>query len=288
MKPRSSERQVRNFNDALSLLLSGEVDYIAEDNPQKAVGYDAKGQMITQKIQTGPEITKIPIAVDVTAIYYHLDADRAPLLMDRRAFAMVFNLSPIGAVRKRRLMFPPSVAQWNAPEIVAVNPRLKSDDYVRGFACSDMPSSMTSEWYGGAQSLLNGSYYYSAPGRLLDVLALNDGAIGRAAVSSVWPKTGPTALVKNDGGEFVAPTCANATLGAEAITPGDCTPSRPVSKGYPLVTLVYVYVKNPCRPSTARFLKWLLSDGQQVLPSVGYAPLPKVARQAALADLSSP
>jgi phosphate transport system substrate-binding protein len=124
------------------------------------------------------------------------------------------------------------------------------------------------------------------------------GAIGYAEVS--YPKNTPglgIALIKNGGGQYVGPTAdavkaalAEATSNADGTLKINYKPTDPAA--YPISTTTYVLFSKAglsADKATAlkHFVKWVLTDGQAIAPSLDYAPLPQAILDKALPLVSA-
>jgi len=103
------------------------------------------------------------------------------------------------------------------------------------------------------------------------------------------------ASVKNKDGQYVAPSVQSATTAADNATiASDLTFSAiwtPGAGSYAITYQSFVLVyQAQSAANTAKMLKayigYLLGDGQKLLPSLNYAPLPASIDQKATAQLS--
>ncbi|MEN3315992.1 MAG: phosphate transport system substrate-binding protein [Acidimicrobiaceae bacterium] len=121
------------------------------------------------------------------------------------------------------------------------------------------------------------------------------GAIGYADVS--FPKLSSLGMVeiRNQAGQFVAPTAAGVTAALAEATPKDdgsltmnYTPTAPTA--YPISTTTYLLFARAGDPTKTQalrhFAQWALTDGQNLTESLDYAPLPPPIVTAALASVS--
>jgi phosphate transport system substrate-binding protein len=114
------------------------------------------------------------------------------------------------------------------------------------------------------------------------------GAIGYAELAYANQNKIPFADMKNSAGNFIspAPDSVSAAL-ATAKIPDDFRFSMvnaPGEKAYPIAgaSWVLVYEKQKHADSGKKliaFLKWAISDGQKISPSLDYAPLPSEVQQ---------
>jgi phosphate transport system substrate-binding protein len=126
------------------------------------------------------------------------------------------------------------------------------------------------------------------------LIKTTDGAIGYVDLADAVNADLHLASVKNADGSFVAPTldAASAAL-AGADVSADLTYNPLNAKGadaYPITapTWVIVYAKQPdakVADALKGWIRFLLTDGQGLAQSVGYAPLPEALATKALAQL---
>jgi phosphate transport system substrate-binding protein len=120
------------------------------------------------------------------------------------------------------------------------------------------------------------------------------GAIGYVDLSDAKASSLQTARLKNASGKFVAPTVeatsaalANATVNADlSYDPLNATGDKAYPIAAPTWLLVYKTQKDQAKADAfTSFVRFLLTDGQEIAPEVDYAPLPKALRDKALAQL---
>ncbi len=102
------------------------------------------------------------------------------------------------------------------------------------------------------------------------------------------------ASLKNKAGKFVAPSLDGASAAAEGATVNPDLSYDPLwadgDKAYPIAapTWILAYVKqtDKAKGETLKaFLRFILTDGQKLAPSIDYAPLPKGLDEKAIAQL---
>jgi phosphate transport system substrate-binding protein len=121
---------------------------------------------------------------------------------------------------------------------------------------------------------------------LMEKVKTTPGAIGYIEVGFAKQEGNVgVGLVENAGGKFVGATQASieaAYRGFEKSIPADFRVSlinAPGAEAYPIVSFTWLYV--PVRPgdperskALAKYLEWILANGQQSAERHGYAPLP--------------
>lgn len=128
------------------------------------------------------------------------------------------------------------------------------------------------------------------------IVQTTSGAIGYVDFSDAKAAKLSFASVKNANGEFVAPSIDGAQKAvAGATVANDLTYSPINTKGagvYPITapTWILVYAKQTDKAkgdALKAYLKFILTDGQQIAPTVNYAPLPSDLANKAIAQLDS-
>jgi len=208
-------------------------------------------------------------------------------------------------------IFMGQIKTWNDPKITAINPgvslpstaittAVRSDSsgttqnfslYLQKAAPSiwTLGSASTIKWpstaHAGAQNTGVASIIKSTPG-----------AIGYVDYTDAKASGLSYASVQNAAGQFVAPSPAGASADAAGATiasdltfaaadAGTTADSYPVS--YQSWDLVYAQQPNANDVAMLKsYLGYLLGAGQQLLPTLYYAPLPSSLDQKAIAQLS--
>ncbi len=120
------------------------------------------------------------------------------------------------------------------------------------------------------------------------------GGIGYVDLSDSKASSLQQAKVKNAAGTFVAPTIEATSAALEGATINADLSYNPLNapgeKAYPIAapTWILVYKNQTDKAKTdaiKSFLKYLLTDGQDLAEDIDYAPLPKALRDKALAQL---
>ena len=206
-------------------------------------------------------------------------------------------------------IFQREVKKWNGAEIAADNPGVKlpatdivvarrSDGsgttenftkYLDAAASGvwKLKSGATVEWPADTQA---------GPGNggIAQIIKSTSGAIGYVDFSDAKAAGLSYADVKNSAGKFIAPTADSASAAGDGIQVEDNLLFSAINaKGdaaYPITyqTWVIVYAKQTDaakRAALESYLKYLLGDGQKLLPGLDYAPLPKSLQTKALAQV---
>lgn len=242
----------------------------------------------------GGEVLHFPTVVAPITVSYNLDVDK--LQLSAETVAKIFSLQ---------------IKSWDDAAIAADNPGVKlpatpivvavrsdssgtTDNFTKFLDRSSgasgvwtLKSGSKVEWPAGVQA-------GEGNGGVAKIVADNKGAIGYVDLSDATAAKLKFAAVKNKAGKFVEPTLEGASAAAEgAEIKADLTYSLPWADGeksYPITaqTWIIVYKKQTDKAkaeATKAFLRYVLTDGQELAPDVTFAPLPKGLDDKALAQL---
>ncbi len=259
-------------------LLNQTVDFGASDAP-----------MSDDSMAGAPgKILHLPIVAGGVAVIYNLPGD-PKLKLDGETLAEIY----LGQIKK-----------WNDPKIGALNPDVKlpdlaiipvhrSDGSGTTFIFTDYLSAIDKAW---ADSIKKGTAVdwpadvgigaKGSEGVAGQVRQLS-GSIGYAELAYANQNKIPYADMKNASGQFVspAPDSVSAAL-ATATIPDDFRFSMvnaPGPKAYPIAgpswILIYQNQSGDRGKHLVDFLKWAITDGQKISPTLDYAPLPDELQQ---------
>ncbi len=261
------------------LLLNQTVDFGASDAPMKDADMAA----------APGKILHLPVVAGGVAVIYNLPGD-PKLKLDGGTLANIF----MGNITK-----------WNDPKIAALNPGVslpdtaiipvhRADGSGTSFIFTDYLSSVNPAW---ADTVGKGSSVKWPAGIGLAAKGSEGvagqvkqlpGGIGYAELAYANQNKIPYADIKNSAGNFIspAPDSVSAAL-ATAQIPDDFRFSMvnpPGEKAYPIAgaswVLVYQHQKKPeSGQKLVAFLKWAITEGQKISPSLDYAPLPENVQQ---------
>ncbi len=207
-------------------------------------------------------------------------------------------------------IFDGRITTWDDPAVKADNPgaalpatpitlavRSDSSGTTANFT-KFLVEAVGSGWPLGTGSTVNwpaGSRTASGNSGVAQIVRSTPGAIGYVDYATAKAPGLAFASVKNKDGRYVAPSPASAALAASQVTlMPDETFSAVWAGGtgsYPITyqSWVLVYATQP-NADDARLLRaylgYLLGAGQELLPELGYAPLPSRIDQRAQAQLS--
>ena len=260
------------------------VDYACADAPYK----EAEAASVK-----GGEFFYIPNVLGAITVSYKLEGvDK--LQLSAEALAKIFQRE---------------IKKWSDPAIAADNPDAKLPDVeivvVRradGSGTTENFTRVLERAAGGAWRLKSGSTVEwpgdtqagNGNGGVADLVHKTPGAIGYVDLSDAKAKGLTYAAVKNQAGKYVLPTAESVTAAGDGIAVTDkLLFSALNAKGeaaYPITAqswcMVYAKQTDPAKGNALKaYFKFLLTDGQKLLPEIDYAPIPKALQDQALAQL---
>ena len=227
---------------------------------------------------------------------------------------MSYNLSGVSNLKLTATdiagIFDGKIKTWNDPALKADNSgvslpstpitiAVRSDSSGTTANFSDfLVKAAGSAWTLGTSSTINWPKTARAGagnGGVAQIVKSTPGAIGYVDYADAKASGLTFASVKNQAGSYIAPSTASATAAAQNVTvKPDLTFSciwAPGAQSYPITYQSWdLVIQAQSSTSTAANLKayigYLLGDGQKLLPSLNYAPLPSNIQQKAQAQLS--
>lgn len=268
---------------------AGTVNFGASDVPMNSTEV-SKAQSANGKV------IQFPITLGGEAIAYNLPAVKQQLKFTPDVIAGIY----LGKITK-----------WNDSQIAAVNPGVslpntpivvvhRSDGSGTTYIFSDYLSGVNPEWaqkVGRGKSLnwpvgIGGKGNEAVAGSVHNTI----GAIGYVELAYALQTHMTYGLVKNNDGNFVAPT--PQTVEAASATKPNVSPtdfsivnasganSYPIS-GYSWVMLYQNQKDAAVKANLVKLFTWMEGAGQQQAASVDYVPLPSNVEQTALSSLNS-
>ena len=220
----------------------------------------------------------------------------------------VSNLKLTGPVIAQ--LFDGSITSWNNSAIAALNPGVKLPSTAVTVARRSDSSGTTQNfseflvksapgvWKLGSSSTVNwpaASRGGNGNGGVASIIKSTPGAIGYVDYADAKASGLVFASVKNQAGDYVAPSTTSASAAAsQATVAPDLTFSAiwaPGAASYPITyqswDLVYEAQSSSTTAANLKgYIGYLLGDGQKLLPELNYAPLPSNIDQMAMAQLS--
>jgi len=266
-------------------LLAQTVDFGASDAP-----------MTDEAMAPAPyKILHFPVVAGAVAITYNLPGN-PKLKFDADTLAGIYLAK---------------ITKWNDPAIAALNPDAmlpdlpivvvhRSDGSGTTFIFTDYLSKVSPDWksqVGKSISVkwptgLGGKGSEGVSGQVKQL----PGAIGYVEQAYAEQNHLPVADLKNSSGNFIPPTAdAVSQAMATATIPEDFRFSMvnaPGAQAYPIAgaswILIYQHQANADHGhKLVAFLKWAVTEGQKLSPSLHYAPLPDNVQQRELALLDT-
>jgi phosphate transport system substrate-binding protein len=266
-------------------LASGVVNYAGSDSPIPS------SETASFK---GKTVLYFPVIIGPIALAYNLSGV-TNLKLDPAAIAGIFQ----GTITK-----------WNAPQIAADNPGVSLPSTTITAAVRSDSSGTTqnftlflkdaepSVWTLGSSSTIKWPTSARAgngnPG-VAQIVKSTSGAIGYVDYADAKASGLSMAEVKNSSGAYIAPSPSSASAAADGATIASnltfAAAWAPGASAYPVTyqSWVLVYATQPTANDAAllkSYIGYLLGAGQQLLPNLGYAPLPSSLDQKAVAQLS--
>ena len=204
-----------------------------------------------------------------------------------------------------------TITKWNDPAITAINPNVnlpdasitavhRSDGSGTTYAFTDYLSTVSPEWKAAAGRATSVKWPVDTAGTgvgakgnagVAGTVFQTPGAVGYVDVIYAAQQHLGIGAVKNPAGNFVLPTIDNIRAAAAAAT-GNPDPNNlemhivnaSGAQSYPIATYTYilVYKDMSAHPNIdkakaealAKFLWWIVHDGQKYAPDLIYVPLP--------------
>jgi phosphate transport system substrate-binding protein len=267
-------------------LASGTVQYAGSDSPISAA---------QEPLFKGKTVLYFPVVIGPITLSYNLSGLSKPLQLSAPVAAQIFE---------------GKITTWNNSAIAADNPgvtlpstsitvavRSDSSGTTNNFS-KFLAAGAGSVWTLGTGSIIKWpatAHAGSGNGGVASIVKSTPGAIGYVDYADAKAAGLTFASVKNSAGDYVAPSVSSATTAADnATVKPDLTFSAiwaPGADSYPITyqswDLVYATQPNASDAAMLKaYLGYLLGAGQQLLPNLGYAPLPSNIDQMATAQLS--
>ncbi len=242
----------------------------------------------------GGEFVYVPILLGAVTVSYNVDG------VDK------LQLSPETIAK----IFQRDIKKWNDAAIAADNPgaTLPDADIIVAHRSDGSGTTQNLTKYletaaGAVWKLKSGSTVewpsdtQAGPGNngVASIVKSTKGAIGYVDLPDAKESGLKFALVKNAAGKYVEPTAASAQAAGEGIDVKDDLIFSPLNAGgdatYPITmpTWCMAYTKPADKAKGAAvkaYFKYMVTDGQKLIPEIDYAPLPKALQEKALAAVN--
>jgi phosphate transport system substrate-binding protein len=257
------------------------------------VDFGATDAPLSDQQLTGMDpVIQIPETAGPVCITYNLPALSQPLQLSPETLAAIF----LGTVKT-----------WKDPLIVKDNPGVslpsqgivvvhRAEGSGTTNAFTTYLSAVSSDWQskvGKGPSVawplgLGGKGSEGVTGQLRQA----PGAIGYVELTYAEQNHLPVAKIKNQAGNYVAPTAQSTTAAINAFTAQlSQDPRQPIvnppataTDAYPISTLTFLIIPKDGpdkakRTALKNFIQYIISDGQPTAGSLNYAPLPDGVKQ---------
>jgi phosphate transport system substrate-binding protein len=267
-------------------LASGVVNYAGSDSPIPAAE--------TANFK-GKTVLYFPVAIGPITLSYNLSSLSKPLQLSAPVIADIFD----GKVTKWNnaaiAADNPGVTLPSTPIIIAV--RSDSSGTTQNFTLF-LKDATPSTWTLGSSSIIKWpatAHAGAGNSGVAQTIKSTPGAIGYVDYATAKASSLTFASIKNKDGDYVAPSTTSASAAAgQATVAADLTFHAvwaPGATSYPITYQSWdlVYQTQPNANDAAMlkaYIGYLLGAGQQLLPNLGYAPLPANIDQMATAQLS--
>jgi phosphate transport system substrate-binding protein len=267
-------------------LASGVVNYAGSDSP---IPSDEQANF------KGKTVLYFPVVIGPITVSYNLSGLSKPLQLSAPVIANIFQ----GKITK-----------WNNSAITADNPGVTLPSTAITIARRSDSSGTTQNfsqflvdasgdgWTLGTSSTINWpatSRGGNGNGGVASIIKSTPGAVGYVDFSDAKASGLTFASIKNKAGDYVAPSVSSASAAAsQATVKPNLTFSAiwaPGASSYPITaqSWVLVYETQPNANDAKMLQAWvgyLVGAGQQLLPNLGFAPLPASIDQMAKAQVS--
>ena len=243
----------------------------------------------------GKTVLYFPVVIGPITLSYNLSSLSKPLQLSAPVIASIFD----GKITK-----------WNDPAIATDNPgvtlpstpiivavRSDSSGTTQNFTLF-LKDATPSTWTLGSSSIIKWpatAHAGAGNSGVAQIIKSTPGAIGYVDYATAKASSLTFASIKNKDGDYVAPSTTSASAAAgQATVAADLTFHAvwaPGATSYPITYQSWdlVYQTQPNANDAAMlkaYIGYLLGPGQQLLPNLGYAPLPANLDQMATAQLS--
>jgi phosphate transport system substrate-binding protein len=261
-------------------ITEGTVDFGASDAP-----------MTDEELARKPGVLHIPTVLGSVAVAYNLPGLTQPLRLDGPTLAAVYQ---------------GQVTQWNDPRIAALNPGValpdeailpvyRTDGSGTTYVFTDYLSAVSPEWKQvvGAGKSVKWPTGLGAKGNegVTGQVRQTPGSVGYVELAYALQNELPVAALRNQAGQFVAPsvaatTAAAADMGAQLQQHPDFRISvvnAPGAQAYPISSPTFLLIPqqiDDCDKARAlvELVRWALTEGGQMASELHYAPLPESLR----------
>lgn len=244
------------------------------------------------QLSSMPAVIQIPETAGPVCVTYNLKELSQPLQLSPESLAGIF----LGTIKT-----------WHDPQVVKDNPGIKlpnepivvvhrADGSGTTNAFTTYLSAVSPEWRSKVGKGNSVSWPLGMGGKgsegVTGQLRQSPGAIGYVELTYAQQNNIPVAKIKNQAGNYIAPTAQSTTAAINAFTAQlSQDPRQPIvnppasaADAYPISTLTFLIIpkdgpdKNK-RAALKNFIQYIITDGQPTAGSLNYAPLPDGVKQ---------
>lgn len=259
----------------------------------KTVDFGASDYALTgEQIAAMPPVIQIPETAGPVCVTYNLPGLSQPLQLSADSLAGIF----LGTIKN-----------WQDPKLKADNPGVdlpkqpivvvhRAEGSGTTNAFTTYLAAVNPEWQSKVGKGSNVSWPTGLGGKgsegVTGQLRQSPGAIGYVELTYAEQNKLPVAKIKNQAGNYIAPTAQSTTAAINAFTSQlSQDPRQPIvnppanaTDAYPISTLTFLIIPKDGpdkdkRTSLKSFIQYIISDGQSVAGSLNYAPLPDGVKQ---------
>jgi phosphate transport system substrate-binding protein len=260
---------------------SGTVDFGASDAP-----------LSNDQLANFPPVIQIPETAGPVCITYNLSSLTQPLQISPEVLVGIY----LGKIKT-----------WHDPLIAKDNPgvKLPSEPIVvvhraegsgTTNAFTTYLSAVSPEWQTKVGKGNNVPWPLGLGGKgsegVTGQLRQSPGAIGYVELTYAQQNNLPVAKIKNQAGNYIAPTAQSTTAAINAFTAQlsqdprvpIVNPPAAAADAYPISTLTFLIIPkdgpdNAKRAALKSFIQYIVTDGQATAGTLNYAPLPDGVKQ---------
>ena len=259
----------------------------------KTVDFGASDAPLSdQQLADMPPVIQIPETAGPVVITYNLPSVSQPLQLSPESLAGIF----LGNIKS-----------WQDPRIAGDNPGVtlpnqaivvihRADGSGTTAAFTTYLSAVSTDWQSKVGKGSNVSWPIGLGGKgsegVTGQLRQAPGAIGYVELTYAEQNKLPVAKIKNQAGNYVAPSTQSTTAAINAYSSElsqdprvpIVNPPAHATDAYPISTLTFLIIPKDGpdkakRAALKSFVQYIVNDGQAVAGSLNYAPLPDGVKQ---------
>ncbi len=266
---------------------AGTVDFGASDAP-----------LTDQQLQTMPPVIQIPESAGPVCVTYNLDGLNKPLQLSAEALSGIF----MGKITnwRDRLLTQDNPGQKLPDEKITVVHRAEGSGTTNAF--TTYLAAVSQPWAAKVGKGISVSWPVGLGGKgsegVTGQVKQSPGSIGYVELTYAKQNNLPVASIKNQAGNYIAPSTAGTTAAIDAfkddlakdVRAPIANPPASASDAYPIATLTFLIIPKEGtnvqdRTALKQFIHYVVTDGQSAAATLNYAPLPDAVKQQDLQSL---